>query len=105
MALNRISPAFSTEVAVIGAGVVGLAVARALALCGKEVLIVDRAPVICSGRCFFHTLQPVFFFPSQKSILINRFCIAYPRDFFPQFRGDPWRTLLPFNILKGEVLR
>jgi 2-polyprenyl-6-methoxyphenol hydroxylase-like FAD-dependent oxidoreductase len=45
-----ISPAFQTEVAVIGAGVVGLAIARALAISGKEVLILDRASAIGSGR-------------------------------------------------------
>ena len=43
------SSAFQVEVAVIGAGVVGLAVARSLAQAGKEVLIVDRANAICTG--------------------------------------------------------
>ena len=37
------------EAVVIGAGVVGLAVARALARKGKEVLIIERAPTIGSG--------------------------------------------------------
>lgn len=36
------------DVAVIGAGVVGLAVARALSLTGREVLLLDRAPRIGS---------------------------------------------------------
>ena len=43
------SAAFRTEVAVIGAGVVGLAIARSLAMAGKEVLILERASTICSG--------------------------------------------------------
>jgi L-2-hydroxyglutarate oxidase LhgO len=33
----------STDVVVIGAGVIGLAVARALALAGREVLILEAA--------------------------------------------------------------
>ncbi|KAI2507650.1 FAD dependent oxidoreductase [Fragilaria crotonensis] len=36
------------EAVVIGAGVIGLAVARALALKGKEVIIVERASTIGS---------------------------------------------------------
>ena len=36
-------------IAVIGAGVVGLAIARSLAMAGKEVLILERASTICSG--------------------------------------------------------
>lgn len=43
------SSAFQCEVAVIGAGVIGLAVGRALAMAGKEVLILDRAGAIGSG--------------------------------------------------------
>ena len=35
---TSVSAAFRTEVAVIGAGVVGLAIARSLARSGKEVL-------------------------------------------------------------------
>jgi 2-polyprenyl-6-methoxyphenol hydroxylase-like FAD-dependent oxidoreductase len=43
------SPAFQVEVAVIGAGVVGLAIARSLAKAGKEVLLLERASAICTG--------------------------------------------------------
>ncbi|WCM91061.1 NAD(P)/FAD-dependent oxidoreductase [Acidovorax sp. NCPPB 2350] len=39
----------SVECVVIGAGVVGLAVARALALEGREVLVVESAPAIGTG--------------------------------------------------------
>eukprot|EP00980_Cylindrotheca_fusiformis_P030794 scaffold25436_cov127-Cylindrotheca_fusiformis.AAC.2 len=45
---RHIVPAFHTEVAVIGAGVIGLAIARSLAQTGKEVLILDQASAICS---------------------------------------------------------
>lgn len=39
----------SVDVVVIGAGVVGLAVARALALAGREVLVLERAQAIGTG--------------------------------------------------------
>jgi L-2-hydroxyglutarate oxidase LhgO len=42
------SQAYKVEAVVIGAGVVGLAVARALAISGKEVLLLDRASRIGS---------------------------------------------------------
>jgi len=48
-ALSSKSAAFQVEVAVIGAGVIGLAIARALAMAGKEVLLLDRAGSIGSG--------------------------------------------------------
>jgi L-2-hydroxyglutarate oxidase LhgO len=38
-----------TDVVVIGAGVVGLAVARSFALSGKGVVVVEKAPTICTG--------------------------------------------------------
>ena len=37
------------DVCVIGGGIVGLAVARALALRGREVLILERGPRIAEG--------------------------------------------------------
>jgi NADPH-dependent 2,4-dienoyl-CoA reductase/sulfur reductase-like enzyme len=43
------SAAFQVETAVIGAGVIGLAIARSLAMAGKEVIILDRANAIGSG--------------------------------------------------------
>ena len=43
------SAAFQVEIAVIGAGVIGLAIGRALAQAGKEVIILDRAGTIGSG--------------------------------------------------------
>jgi len=42
------SAAYHVEIAVVGAGVIGLAVARALAQTGKEVLLLDRASMIGS---------------------------------------------------------
>lgn len=39
------------EAIVIGAGVIGLASARALAMAGKEVLIIERDSHVGSGEC------------------------------------------------------
>ena len=46
---NGASSAFRVEACVIGAGVIGLAVARALALAGKEVLILENENTFGSG--------------------------------------------------------
>ena len=46
---NGASSAFRVEACVIGAGVIGLAVARALALAGKEVLILESENTFGSG--------------------------------------------------------
>jgi NADPH-dependent 2,4-dienoyl-CoA reductase/sulfur reductase-like enzyme len=47
------SAAYHVETCVIGAGVIGLAVARALAMAGKEVLILERASRIGSGASMY----------------------------------------------------
>lgn len=48
--MTSIAAAHNVEAVVIGAGVIGLAVARALSIKGKEVLIVERASTIGSGK-------------------------------------------------------
>ncbi len=78
------SAANRVEAVVIGAGVIGLAVARALALKGKEVLIVERASTIGSGestlpvsdRC---TAAPCRYVLSIKSNACTRYCCQYHR--------------------------
>ena len=60
---------------VVGAGVVGLAVARALALAGREVIVLDAAEAIGTG------------------------------NIVAQQRGDPRRHLLPGRQPDGTVLR
>ena len=65
------------ECAVIGAGVVGLACARALALAGREVIVLERADLIGT------------------------------EDQFPQFRGHSRRYLLRPKIptKRGSALK
>ncbi|MCB1436585.1 MAG: FAD-dependent oxidoreductase, partial [Rhodobiaceae bacterium] len=44
-----ISERYELDVAVIGAGVIGLAVARAFALAGREVIVFEAAKAIGTG--------------------------------------------------------
>lgn len=48
-AVAALSPSFHTEVAVIGAGVVGLAITRALTKAGKEVLLLEKEKRVCTA--------------------------------------------------------
>ena len=48
VAYSSVAAAYRVEACVIGAGVIGIAVARALAQAGKEVLLLDRAKLIGS---------------------------------------------------------
>jgi L-2-hydroxyglutarate oxidase LhgO len=48
MLVPRASASFHSEVVVIGAGVVGLAVTRALAQAGREVVLLEKSSHICT---------------------------------------------------------
>lgn len=76
MATACISPAFHTQVAVIGAGVVGLAIARSLAKNGKEVIIFDRASTIGSETSSRNSevIHAGIYYPQDS--LKARFCVA-----------------------------
>jgi L-2-hydroxyglutarate oxidase LhgO len=63
------------DVAVIGAGVVGLAVARALALAGREVLILEAAPsigTVTSSRNS-EVIHAGIYYPAGS--LMAKFCV------------------------------
>ena len=73
---NVASAAHHVEVAVIGAGVIGLAVARVLAQAGKEVILLERASTIGSGAC----TTPIAFF-LQRTMRHNLIIlIDYPKS-------------------------
>ncbi len=48
MMVSRAAPAFHSQVIVVGAGVIGLAITRALAKAGKEVLLLEKDSHICT---------------------------------------------------------
>ena len=53
------SSAHHVEAVVIGSGAIGLACARALAMIGKEVLILERESTFGSGANIFDNLLPM----------------------------------------------
>ncbi len=66
----------SVECVVIGAGVIGLAVARALAMAGRDVIIVERESVIGSGVSSRNSevIHAGIYYPANS--LKARFCVA-----------------------------
>ncbi|CAB9499404.1 L-2-hydroxyglutarate dehydrogenase, mitochondrial [Seminavis robusta] len=69
------SAAFQVEAAVIGAGVIGLAIARSLAMAGKEVIILDRAGTIGSETSSRNSevIHAGLYYPQAS--LKARFCV------------------------------
>ena len=93
-----ILPAMSLERAqadavVVGAGVVGLAVARALALEGREVLILEKEDAIGTGISSRNSevIHAGIYYP--KDSLMARFCVAGRRALYAycESRGVPYR--------------
>lgn len=105
-------PKEKVDCVVIGAGVVGLAVARELALKGREVLVLDSAPtfgtstssrnseVIHAGIYYpTHSLKV----PTKSNIKVINFNVKK----FPFLNLNVESTIYPFNVLMhlaGEVL-
>jgi L-2-hydroxyglutarate oxidase LhgO len=67
--------AYHVQACVIGAGVIGIAVARALAQAGKEVLLLDRAPLIGSETSARNSevIHAGLYYPPGS--LKGRFCV------------------------------
>src|SRR4030088_1973040 len=70
------SPFESVDCVVIGAGVVGLAVARALAFAGREVIVVEAAEGIGTETSSRNSevIHAGIYYP--KDSLMARFCVA-----------------------------
>ncbi|MBF0372000.1 MAG: NAD(P)/FAD-dependent oxidoreductase [Alphaproteobacteria bacterium] len=85
----------SIECAVIGAGVVGLAVARALALAGREVVVLEAADAIGTGISSRNSevIHAGIYYPAGG--LKARLCVAGRRALVPYCRehGVPHRML------------
>ena len=64
------------DAVVVGAGVVGLAVARALALAGRETVILEREALIGSGTSSRNSevIHAGIYYPQGS--LKARFCVA-----------------------------
>jgi len=81
------------DAVVVGAGVVGLAVARALALEGREVLILEKEDAIGTGISSRNSevIHAGIYYP--KDSLMARFCVAGRRALYAycESRGVPYR--------------
>src|SRR5512147_1764313 len=82
----------TVDCVVIGAGVVGLAVARALALAGREVIVVEAAEGIGTETSSRNSevIHAGIYYP--KDSLMARFCVAGRRMLyrFCDERGVPY---------------
>jgi L-2-hydroxyglutarate oxidase LhgO len=84
----------SVDCAVIGAGVVGLAVARALALKGREVVVLEAAEAVGTATSSRHSevIHAGIYYPTFS--LKARFCVAGRRAMYAYCaeRGVPYRN-------------
>ncbi|MSP03892.1 MAG: NAD(P)/FAD-dependent oxidoreductase [Acetobacteraceae bacterium] len=73
----------AVDCVVVGAGVVGLAVARALALAGREVIVLDQAEGIGTETSSRNSevIHAGIYYPAGS--LMARFCVAGRRTLYP----------------------
>jgi L-2-hydroxyglutarate oxidase LhgO len=83
--MTQFEPALSDRIdsVVIGAGVVGLAVARALALTGREVIVLEAADAIGTGTSSRNSevIHAGIYYPRDS--LKARFCVAGRERLYP----------------------
>ena len=95
----------SVECIVIGAGVVGLAVARALAMSGREVLVVEKAPLIGSETSSRNSevIHAGIYYPAGS--LKARLCLAGRRALYDYCaaRGIPFRKTGKLIVATDEA--
>ena len=89
---------------VAGAGVVGLAVARALALAGREVIVLDAAEGIGTETSSRNSevVHAGIYYPAGS--LMARFCVAGRRLLYPycQEKGVPFRNCGKLIVATSE---
>src|SRR6184192_1863234 len=85
------NPTASPDVAVVGAGVIGCAVAWALTKAGRRVLLIDRAPPATAGASFGNVghvaTEQVETLPSKRLLLgfwRELFVLGGPLDIPPR---------------------
>jgi D-amino-acid dehydrogenase len=93
------------SIAVVGAGVVGCAVANALAAEGHHVLLLDRAPPASAGASFGNVghiaTEQVETLPSKQLLLgfwRELFVVGGPLDIPPRRLGSLWPWLARFVV-------
>jgi L-2-hydroxyglutarate oxidase LhgO len=89
---------------VIGAGVVGLAVARALALAGREVIVLEAAEGIGTETSSRNSevIHAGIYYPANS--LMARFCVAGRRKLYPycEEKGVPYRNCGKLIVATSE---
>jgi L-2-hydroxyglutarate oxidase LhgO len=95
----------STDCVVIGAGVVGIAVARALALSGREVIVIEAAEGIGTGTSSRNSevIHAGIYYP--KGSLMARSCVAGRRLLYAycEEHGVPHRNCGKLIVATNEV--
>jgi L-2-hydroxyglutarate oxidase LhgO len=95
------------DAVVVGAGVVGLAVARALALAGREVLILEKEDAIGTGISSRNSevIHAGIYYP--KDSLMARFCVAGRRALYAycESHGVPYRRCGKLIVAADEAER
>jgi len=97
----------SVECVIVGAGVIGLAIARELALAGREVVIVERAPHFgteTSSRNSEVIHAGIYYPPGSKKA---RFCVAGRHLLYAycESRGVPYRQCSKLVVATSEAER
>jgi L-2-hydroxyglutarate oxidase LhgO len=103
MALERAQ----TDAVVIGAGVVGLAVARALAVTGREVIVLEKEDAIGTGISSRNSevIHAGIYYP--KDSLMARYCVAGRRALYAycDSHGVPYRRCGKLIVAADEAER
>jgi len=101
------SPFETVDCVVVGAGVVGLAVARALALAGREVIVVEAAEGIGTGTSSRNSevIHAGIYYP--KGSLMARTCVAGRRRLYAYCaeHGVPHRNCGKLIVATNDVER
>lgn len=76
---SRVVPSFHSEIIVVGAGVIGLAITRALAKTGKEVLVLEKDSNICTQTSSRNSevIHAGLYYPRESAKA--KFCLAGKR--------------------------
>ena len=104
MIASKASASFHSEVVVIGAGVVGLAITRALASAGKEVTLLERNSRVCAETSSRNSevIHAGLYYPPASNKA--KFCVTGKRLLYDycQERGISYRRCGKLIVATNE---